>query len=395
MDMLYEQFVDILTQNNDTQTLINLFQCELDKQGTNSYSLILNVLTSLDLEEQEAKKHWEQIILNWKDLSQQIGRQVSLQTAVCDYFSSVHCTLKSSKIIDIRLYEKKLLNTYIDKLTGLYNRHYSDKILLQEIALAKRHNQDLSLIFFDIDYFKDINDSYGHDAGDLFLRKVADIIYENKRLEDIACRFGGEEMLLFLRNTDAKDALVIGYRILKQVEDLVLDYKGKSISTTISGGLAAFPLHGETAEELLKSGDTALYQAKGAGRNTIALSNIDKRRCLRVELSVPIKMKEFSFNNEDSIHANAQDISLGGFSFQTDSQLKLDMKIQVEFQMPDRKPLILLADIVRIEQTSQVYNVGAALCYKQMDKSCQNSISAYVSGNGESSAQVIKEDDLI
>jgi len=275
-----------------------------------------------------------------------------------------------------------VLNTYIDKLTGLFNRRYSDEILVQEIALANRHKQDFSLIFFDIDHFKEINDAYGHDAGDLFLQKIADIITENKRIEDIACRFGGEELLLFLRDTDASQALVLGSRILKQVSDFVLDYKGKRISTTISGGLATYPLHGETADELLKSGDTALYQAKGAGRNTISFSSIDKRRCLRVGLSVPIMMKEFSFSNEKAIEAQAQDISLGGFSFQTDSELQKGMKIQVEFQMPERKPLLLLADIVRIEKTTQGdNNVGAALCFKQMDKSCQNTISTYVAKN--------------
>jgi len=175
MHMLRKHLVDILTQNDDTQTLINLFQNVIDEKGSDVYGQILNILTSLELDKQEAKKHWEEIILNWQMLSKQLERRVGLQTAVCDYFSSIHGTLKSPKIIDIRLYEMTVMNSYIDKLTGLYNRRYSDEILEQEIAHAKRHNQDFTLIFFDIDHFKDINDTYGHDAGDLFLRKVADI----------------------------------------------------------------------------------------------------------------------------------------------------------------------------------------------------------------------------
>jgi len=382
MHMLRKHLVDILTQNDDTQTLINLFQNVIDEKGSDVYGQILNILTSLELDKQEAKKHWEEIILNWQMLSKQLERRVGLQTAVCDYFSSIHGTLKSPKIIDIRLYEMTVMNSYIDKLTGLYNRRYSDEILEQEIAHAKRHNQDFTLIFFDIDHFKDINDTYGHDAGDLFLRKVADIITDNKRVEDIACRFGGEEVLLFLRDTGGHDALVIGNRILKQVENLILNYNGQSISTTISGGMATYPLHGESVDELLKSGDTALYRAKGAGRNTILFSNIDKRRCLRVNLSVPIMIKEFNFTNQQPIQADAQDISLGGFCFHTDSQLQQGMKIQVELQMPEQKSMMLLADIVRVEKISNGINkVGASLCFKQMDKSCQNTISTYVSGN--------------
>jgi len=380
-DQLHKHLIEILTQTDDTQIVIDLFQNMLDKQGTHVYSQILNTLTSLELNEQDAQKHWEQIVRNWQDLSEQLGRKIALQTAVCDYFTSIHNTLKSPKIIDIRLYEKTVLNTYVDKLTGLYNRRYADEILSLEMAYAKRHNLDLSLLFFDIDNFKDVNDTFGHDAGDLFLRQVSDIINKIKRVEDVACRFGGEEMLLFLRETDGSSALIIGQRILKKVGDLRLEYRGQTISTTISAGLATYPLHGETAEELLKSGDAALYQAKGAGKNSIACSSIDKRRSLRVDLSVPIMMKEFSFTDEHKIQVNANNISLGGFSFQTNSQLQLGMKIQVELQMPEQKPLLLIANVVRIEETSQGNsNIGTELCFKQMDKSCQNTIAAFVYG---------------
>lgn len=383
-DQLHKHLIEILTQTDDTHVVIDLFQNMVDKQGTHVYSQILNTLTSLELNEQDAKKHWEQIVRNWQDLSEQLGRKIGLQTAVCDYFTSIHNTLKSPKIIDIRLYEKTVLNTYVDNLTGLYNRRYADEILNLEVAYAKRHNLDLSLLFFDIDNFKDVNDTFGHDAGDLFLHRVADIINKTKRVEDIACRFGGEEMLLILRETDGISALIIGQRILKKVADLKLEYQDQTISTTISAGLASYPLHGETSRELLISADAALYQAKGAGKNAITCSSIDKRRSLRVDLSVPIMMKEFSFTDENKMQVNANNISLGGFSFQTNSQLQLGMKIQVELLMPEQKPLQLIANIVRIDEISQGNsNIGAELCFKQMNKSCHNTIAAYVSGNGK------------
>ena len=384
MHSLHNNLVEILTQISDTQEVIDTFQSIMDKQGSVVSSQILKTLTSLELDEQEAQKHWEKIVLNWKSLSKQVGRKVALQTAVCDYFTSIHTPFITPKIIDIHLYDKTVIKTYIDALTGLYNRRYSDEVLEKELAFAKRHNLALTLLFFDIDDFKDINDIYGHDAGDLFLRQVAETICDTKRIEDIACRFGGEEILLFLQDTDREDALIIGHRILKKVANLKLDYKGKIISTTISGGLATYPLHGETADELLKSADSALYQAKGAGKNNITLPSLDKRRYRRVELLVPVMIKEFGFVDKNDIQVDNQDISLGGFSFKTNSQLQLGMKIQVELQTPEYKNVPLLANIVRIEEAPEGgSNIGAELCFKQLDKSCHNTIASYIVGNGD------------
>ncbi len=373
-------FVNIITQNEDAQTIIDLFQLEINKKGSDIYPLILSTLTSLELDAKDAQYHWQQIILNWQALSNKLGRKVSLQTAVCDYFNTIHATIKSPKIIDIRLYEKTLLNSHIDELTGLYNRRFGDEILEREVSHSMRHNQDISLIFFDIDNFKEINDTYSHAAGDLYLIEIAKIISKLKRVEDVAIRFGGEEILLLLRKTDGREALIIGNRILKEVANLELNYEGHTISTTMSGGLASCPIHGETVKELLKSGDIALYQAKGAGKNTILFSTIDKRRCLRVELFAPIIIKKFDFNYENVIEANGQDISLSGIRFQTNMQLKLGMKIQLQLHLPKHKQLQVIAEIVRIEKLPDgSNNIGAALCYKKMHQSSQDTISDYVS----------------
>lgn len=378
MKTIRDLLLSILNSETDTGTIIHRVQQMAERHGARVFPELLGILTSLELEEQAALAHWQGIVGVWQKLEQQLGRDISLQTAVCDFFSANPGPLKSPKIIDTALYETTVQNAYLDKLTGLYNRRYIDEVMGRELALAKRHASELSLLFFDIDNFKDINDTYGHGVGDLYLQLVADIICNTKRLEDIACRYGGEEMLLILPSTSGQDALSLGRRILKRVEKAALSYLGHRISTTVSAGLATYPRFGETADELLQSCDAALYRAKGSGKNTIAYATLDKRRGLRVDVSMPIMVKSFGFDGEREISAFGQDISLSGFSFQTDTRLTMGSFIEVLFPLPEHEALTLVGEIVRVNDSDHGLDVGAELCFRRMDKQCQRAISSFI-----------------
>lgn len=168
------------------------------------------------------------------------------------------------------LHDKKLEeNAYIDALTGLFNRQYftvSSKILFSQ---AKRQSQKLSLLMLDIDLFKEINDQYGHHAGDEVLKRLAEFLKTSLRDSDICCRWGGEEFVVLMPETDIDGAMVIAQHINKGLETLPIHYNGFTLFTTISIGVSELQDH-RNIEEILEEADQALYYSKKTGRNKVA-----------------------------------------------------------------------------------------------------------------------------
>ena len=156
-----------------------------------------------------------------------------------------------------------------DELTGLYNRRYLSDALDTEISRARRYGQPLTLCLFDLDHFKRMNDRFGHDAGDTVLVSVAEILHQTVRSPDVAGRYGGEEFLVLLINTDLEKAGHFGGRLLEQVERRRFRFMDEeAVRITCSAGLAEFQ-RGEDAASLVHRADKAMYQAKEAGRNRV------------------------------------------------------------------------------------------------------------------------------
>jgi diguanylate cyclase (GGDEF)-like protein/PAS domain S-box-containing protein len=157
-----------------------------------------------------------------------------------------------------------------DDLTGLFNRRALIEKLEDEIRRTHRYKTDLSILICDIDYFKEINDTYGHDIGDRVLRAISNLLKESLRSIDIIGRYGGDEFLAILPETSMEGAKEIAERIRSAVEDLRLRGEGKDlIKTTISLGIAEFNVDQENIDDLIKRADNALYIAKGKGRNRV------------------------------------------------------------------------------------------------------------------------------
>jgi len=158
-----------------------------------------------------------------------------------------------------------------DPLTNLYNRRYFAKITRHILALAKREKETLSLIMLDIDNFKQINDTYGHQTGDSVLVNLADTIMVHLRKSDFACRFGGEEFVVLLPNTPIDDARLAAEKLRKAIEEnAVKSADGQTIHYTVSLGVSLVEIEKESnAEPALKRADDALYLAKKAGKNRV------------------------------------------------------------------------------------------------------------------------------
>ncbi|HOJ64352.1 MAG TPA: sensor domain-containing diguanylate cyclase [Spirochaetota bacterium] len=171
-------------------------------------------------------------------------------------------------IENANLYEQAVT----DGLTRLFLHRYFDKMIEVEYNKAKSFNKPLSLIIFDIDHFKKINDIYGHQAGDMILKKVASVIKENCKDNYIPCRYGGEEFTVILPETEIEEALSFGWLINKEIQKLEIPYEENIIKLTISGGISN--LEKNKAKDfisLIKMADTALYYSKESGRNRISV----------------------------------------------------------------------------------------------------------------------------
>jgi diguanylate cyclase (GGDEF)-like protein len=160
-----------------------------------------------------------------------------------------------------------------DPLTGLFNRRFLNEALARKLSEAQRHQRALALLLLDIDHFKRINDTYGHDAGDAVLRAVGRLLSSGLRAEDTACRFGGEEMLLVLSEITREDALASAERLRKTICTLDIESGGAVLPLiTVSIGVSLFPYHGTTADTLITAADHALYEAKTGGRNRVCVA---------------------------------------------------------------------------------------------------------------------------
>ncbi len=181
----------------------------------------------------------------------------------------------SLAIYNALLYEKMKSLAEKDELTGLYNYRAFRKELDKEIRRALRYKKTFSLAMFDIDFFKEYNDHNGHDVGNVALRKVGQIIIKNSRNLDFPARFGGEEFIVILPETDKRGAYIYAERIRRIVEKEKFpgEEKQPNGKLTISGGVAEFPSDGNSAEKIIKSVDIAAYKAKNSGRNKVVIFN--------------------------------------------------------------------------------------------------------------------------
>jgi diguanylate cyclase (GGDEF)-like protein len=207
------------------------------------------------------------------DLPVRGGGELGFMTKV--FNNMVHRLRQSRDELDkmnatLKKRNKKLHELSVtDSLTGLRNhKHLMDK-LASEVTRSERHNHQFAVLMIDIDYFKKYNDTYGHQAGDDVLRRMASIFKESIRSSDYAARYGGEEFMILLPETGIDEALQGAKRIRKQLARESFGTDKKKIPITISMGVATYPEHGEDPETLVSKADAALYQAKKAGRDRV------------------------------------------------------------------------------------------------------------------------------
>ena len=206
------------------------------------------------------------------DISERVESQRALEEANKKLQVWVEELERRNKEINelIEMREDLRVLTLRDPLTNLFNRRYMEEALDQEIQRATRNDRSLGIIMIDIDHFKEVNDTYGHEAGDVVLRALADFLHDNIRAGDIACRYGGEEFLLIFPDAPLKATRRRADSLREDVNKVEITIEGKPLQPpTLSFGVAVFPGDGETRQALLRAADAALYRAKNSGRNRV------------------------------------------------------------------------------------------------------------------------------
>jgi diguanylate cyclase (GGDEF)-like protein len=182
--------------------------------------------------------------------------------------------------LDAKFHEEVRYRVANDQLTGLLNKESFDVALDSELRRCARHQLPLCVLMMDLDRFKSVNDAHGHLMGSFVIREVGRLLKENFRTTDVAARYGGEEFVAYLAESPVSEGRAVAERIRAAIEKHRFSRKMENgvmlnIAVTISIGVSQFPLHGTTANELIATGDQALYRAKGAGRNRVCVAEGD------------------------------------------------------------------------------------------------------------------------
>ena len=165
------------------------------------------------------------------------------------------------------MYSQSRYMSVTDPLTGLYNRRHFEDCLEREFLRSKRYKSDLSFAIIDIDFFKKINDTYGHSSGDYVLKEVAYLILQTFRKTDMVFRYGGEEFAVIITETPLDKAVIPLERLRTSISENTFKYKGEQINVTISIGVSGVNEDTESVHQLFENADKALYMAKENGRN--------------------------------------------------------------------------------------------------------------------------------
>lgn len=187
---------------------------------------------------------------------------------------ALHATndILEQRLVEIQILQERLKEQAIrDPMTGLFNRRYLDTIVPHELARCEREKAPLCVMMIDLDNFKQVNDTYGHQGGDELLKALASMLLDSVRASDVACRYGGEEFLLLLPNMSAEHAVGRAEQWRAAFEATTVNYGGTNIKATLSIGVALYPGEGASVDELTRCADLALYKAKAQGRNRVVL----------------------------------------------------------------------------------------------------------------------------
>lgn len=316
---------------------------------------LLTYMTDVNFSPEEALHQWERIFQHRNELRQRLNREVDLSVAIADYFTHSYKTPSSPLVLACSRIAKLQAHASSDFLTGVYNRYFFDEFIHKEIARASRQKLSFSLALLDINDFKHVNDTYGHQKGDAVLESIATTIRNMLREQDIPCRYGGDEFICILPNTSYFHALGTTERIRRKINDLSGPL-GLELRLSIAYGLATYPWDGQEPEELIQACDRRLYEQKAAITD---LKAADRRSYQRVKTP---GHRGCLRKNHVSIDLEILDIATEGIGFQSQQPLEPGATYRAElFLEPPLAPAQAEVEVIHLQESRGSYRIGGRI----------------------------------
>lgn len=374
---MFEEIIHYLDEDSENERrLLDKLNSLGAESGDVFFANLIKVLIHLDFGPEEARAHWDSILKNKAEMEKGIHRCIGFRVALLDYFININRKVKNPKIVEIALFEQTVRSALTDGLTGLYNKRHFNDTLEKEVERCRRHKSASSVIFFDLDNFKEYNDHYGHIAGDLALQQISGIFSSSCRMSDTIARYGGEEFAILLPETDKKSAGILAERIRQAIEKH--SFEGLEESTegrlTISGGVAYYPGDGANWEELIKNADEALYRAKNFTKNRICLFYSERRSFPRIERSYILSYKVVTEDPAgDEQITTTRNVSETGLSFECEEPIHLSTVIVLKIKIPALEQVLeVLGTVVRVEKIDQEEKYVVVLQFLHIDAKTRN-----------------------
>jgi diguanylate cyclase (GGDEF)-like protein len=313
-------------------------------------STVLQLLANISLPEDEAERLLLELNRHRRELTGVLGRDPGLRVAAIDFLANVKGLLRNPTIVELSQLERTERSATTDGLTDLYNRRYFENALEIEIRRSRRYALALSLLMFDLDSFKPVNDLYGHPFGDLVLKRAGRVILRAVRESDLACRFGGEEFTVVLPETERLGALAVAERVRRAVERNFASkpIQGRAVAMTISGGVAAYPEDGTDAKGLIARADQALYLAKARGKNRVIMHYNEQRRDVRYPVRESAHATLSGARGRSNHEARALNLSRGGALLATVDEFLPEETVELELT-ENKNRWTVSGRVVRVE----------------------------------------------
>jgi diguanylate cyclase (GGDEF)-like protein len=311
----------------------------------------LRLLAHLEMSEDEAERLLDELLQHRAQIGAALGRDPGLHVAAIDFLSNVKHLINSPTVIEHDKLERTERSAMTDPLTTMFNRRYFEGALEVELRRSKRYSLAVSLLLLDLDFFKSVNDIYGHVFGDLVLHRAGSVVRRAVRESDVACRFGGDEFAVVLPETDRLGAYAVAERIRRRIESSFANtpLEDRLVAMTASGGLAVYSEDGTTAKMLIERADQALYQAKSRGKNSIVIHHAERRRTVRFPVKPTTRAEIASGPSQSLFPVQPLNLSRGGALLEAGPEDSLAGAVELTL-WEDNESWRVPGRIVRVEE---------------------------------------------
>jgi diguanylate cyclase (GGDEF)-like protein len=331
--------------------------------GPDVYTVLLFVLTHLEFPGEKARAHWGRVLRQWEGLERSVPEGVDLRVAVLQYFLRIQRELRNPAIVEIRILQKAQDSVIYDELTRLYNFRYFQDRVGTEARRAERYDAALTLLMIDADDFKVLNDTRGHLAGNVALRRLASVLRKSVRDTDIVARYGGEEFAILLPSTPKLAGLRVAEKVRQAIERAGIgreqDPEGRAM--TVSIGVASLPGDASGARELVEKADRALYVAKSQGKNCVRPYSDERREFPRLDVAL---VGRFNLVESRSHTLTTLNVSEGGLLFLSEEPMTTGSLVRVQLAVPPgEEPVECVVRVVRVVEAHGGYEIGAQIVH--------------------------------